>query len=108
MVSAHYRVELTEEAEGDALRIVGRFESRIDAERIIARFARKASGLTTFPERGRIVPELERIGLMQYHEVFLGPWRLLYEVRDQRVLIVAVLDGRRDLADLLFDRFVRP
>jgi plasmid stabilization system protein ParE len=108
MVAARYRVEWTEEAEGDALRIVGRFDSRIDAERMVARFSRKAASLSTFPERGRIVPELERLGVVQYREVFIGPWRLLYEVRDQLVFIVAALDGRRDLADLLFDRFVRP
>ena len=108
MVSANFRVEWTEDAEGDAFRIVGRFGSRIEAERIIARFARKAASLTAFPERGRIVPELARIGLMQYHEVLLGPWRMLYEVRNQCVFIVAVLDGRRNLAELLFDRFVRP
>lgn len=108
MVAARYRVEWTVEAEGDALRIVSRFDSRIDAERIVARFSGKAANLATFPERGRIVPELERLGVVRHREVLLGPWRLLYEVHDQTVIIVAALDGRRDLADLLFDRFVRP
>jgi hypothetical protein len=91
MVSAHYRVEWTKEAEGDALRIVSRFDSRIDEERIITRFARKAASLTTFPERGRIVPELERIGVTQYHESIammfgdFAPSRLMLHGRDGAV-----------------------
>ena len=108
MGSARYRVEWTDEAECDALRIVGRFDSRINAERVIARFDGTATSLAIFPERGRIVPELERIGVLKFREVFLGPWRMLYEVRDQVVFIVAVLDGGRDLAEVLFERLIRP
>lgn len=73
MVAARYRVEWTEEAEGDALHIVGHFENRVNADRIITKFTRKAAGLAMFPVRGWIVPELERIGIMKFREVFLGP-----------------------------------
>ena len=108
MGSARYRVEWTEEAEGDALHIVGRFDSRINAERVIARLNHRATSLSMLPERGRIVPELARIGVTQFHEVFQGPWRILYEIRAHVVFIVAIFDGRRDLAEILFERFVRP
>ena len=108
MKPVRYRVEWTEEAEGDALGIVSYFDSSINAERVITRFETKAAALAIFPETGRIVPELRRIGVITYHEVFTGPWRMLYEIRDYSVFIVAVLDGRRDLAEMLFERFVRP
>lgn len=108
MSSARYRVEWTEEAEGDALGIIGYFDSRLNAERVITRFESKAEALVIFPESGRIVPELRRIGVMSYQEVFTGSWRMLYEIRGQVIFIVAVLDARRDLADVLFERFVRP
>jgi toxin ParE1/3/4 len=108
MGSARYRVEWTVDAEGDALGIVGRFDSRTNADRVLLGFDKRAKSLASLPERGRIVPELERIGIMQYHEVLLDPWRMLFEIRDHVVFIVAVFDGRRDLADVLFERFARP
>lgn len=108
MGSAHYRVEWTDEAEGDALHIVSHFDSRINATRMITKFERKAISLEAFPMLGRIVPELERIGVVKFREVFLGPWRMQYEIRGHIVFIVAIFDGRRDLAAVLFERFVRP
>jgi len=106
--SAPYRVEWTEESEGDALSIVRHFDSAINAERVITRFEKRASSLAVFPLRGRVVPELERIGVVSFREVFTGPWRMLYRVDSHVVFIVAVFDGRRDLAEVLFERFVRP
>ncbi len=108
MGSARYRVEWTGEAEGDALGIIGYFDGRINAERVITRFESKAEALAIFPESGRIVLELRRIGVMSYQEVVTGPWRMLYEIRGQAVFIVEVLEGRRDRADVLLERFVRP
>ena len=102
MGEVHYRVEWTEEAEGDAQHIVGHFASRINAERFITKFERQAASLTTYPTRGRIVPELERIGVVKFREVYLGPWRMQYEIRGHNVFIAAIFDGRRDLADVLF------
>jgi toxin ParE1/3/4 len=108
MGAVRYRVEWTDEAEGDALHIVRHFDSRSNAVRMITKFERKAASLESLPMIGRIVPELERIGVVNFREVFIGPWRMQYEIRGYTVFIVAVFDGRRDLAAVLFERFVRP
>jgi hypothetical protein len=34
-----------------------------------------------FPERGRIVPELQAQGISQYGELIIPPWRLVYRKR---------------------------
>ena len=54
-----------------------------------------------------MVPELRQIGVLQYLEVFHKPWRMLYKIVEDEVWIVAVLDGRRALTDLLFERLTR-
>ena len=46
-------------------------------------------------ERGRIVPELEDPSI---REVFIGNYRLLYEVAPAEVSILAILHGARDFA----------
>jgi toxin ParE1/3/4 len=77
-----------------ALAVLDRLESRVAA-------------LGTHPERGRVVPELRALGVLQYQEIIERPWRILYRVQGTRVLVLAVLDGRRSVSNLLLERFVR-
>jgi hypothetical protein len=44
---------------------------------------------------------------MTFQELIEKPWRLIYRIAAHRVVVVSVLDGRRNLEDLLLDRFVR-
>ena len=42
-----------------------------------------------------------------YRELIVRPWRIIYRVSTKRVLVLAVLDGRRDLEGLLLSRLLR-
>ncbi len=50
--------------------------------------------LCDFAERGRIVPEFKD---KQIREIFVQSYRLIYRVEDTRVVIIALIHGRRDL-----------
>jgi len=63
-----------------------------------------AAQLATLPHRGRIVPELLQTGISQYREFISAPWRIVYRIESQRVLVMAVLDSRRDLQVVLLNR----
>jgi toxin ParE1/3/4 len=63
--------------------------------------------LTTTPLRGRIVPELRWHGITTYRELIVSSWRIIYRVDAPRVLVVSVVDSRRQLEDLLLARFLR-
>ena len=64
----------------------------------------RASSLYTFPERGRIVPELREQGILQYRELIISPWRILYRISEKNVLVLSVLDSRRNIEDILLKR----
>ncbi|MCK6488135.1 MAG: type II toxin-antitoxin system RelE/ParE family toxin [Planctomycetes bacterium] len=106
-MSARFTVHWTPEAEDDAATIVDYFDDPINAEKVIVQFGERADSLQTFPERGRVVPELRSIGVLDYREVFHKPWRMVYAIKGKEVWIMAVLDGRRALTDLLFERLTR-
>ena len=106
-MTVRYIVRWTTSAEADAATIVECFNEPINAEKGIVQFGEQADSLQTLPERGRVVPELRKIGLLQYLETFHKPWRMIYKIHGRAVWIMAVLDGRRDLADLLFERLAR-
>ena len=45
----------------------------------------KVADLNAFPQRGRIVPELQAQGLVQYHELIISPWRVIYRYSEHSV-----------------------
>ncbi|MEI7456514.1 MAG: type II toxin-antitoxin system RelE/ParE family toxin [Nitrosomonadales bacterium] len=75
-----------------------------DALVILDKLEAKATQLTTLPSRGRIVPELLDTGISQYREIISAPWRIVCRIESQRVLVMAVLDSRRDLQVVLLNR----
>ncbi|MCB1037885.1 MAG: type II toxin-antitoxin system RelE/ParE family toxin [Acidobacteria bacterium] len=104
-----FKVVWTEEAVRD-LEELGAFiadDSPAKAHRILRRLHRHASKLESFPERGRIVPELRDLGLSRWRELLSRPWRIIYRISGESVLVEVVLDSRRDAEALLFDRLLR-
>jgi toxin ParE1/3/4 len=65
------------------------------ADRVLTRALETADSLSTFAERGRVVPE---IGELTLRELFVYEYRLLYRVRETRVVIRAFLHGARDFS----------
>lgn len=66
-----------------------------------------ATDLGLFPERGRIVPELLAQGISVYRELIIAPWRIIYRFSEQTVYVLAVIDSRRNVEDVLLDRLIR-
>jgi len=82
-------------------------DSTINADKALDRLEHRIGTLATLPERGRVVPELQWHGISSIREIIEKPWRILYQISANAVLIVAVYDGRRHLNDVLLERFLR-
>jgi toxin ParE1/3/4 len=74
---------------------------------LLAGLRTRAESLARVPLRGRVVPELSWFGIRTYRELVVGPHRIAYRIVSKHVQVLAVLDGRRDLADLLLERLTR-
>jgi len=107
-MSRNTTVKWTATAEHDLDSIIGFIaeDSLDEALKILERIRKKAVRLYVLPERGRVVPELKEQGIVIYREVILAPWRIMYRISDHNVFVLAVLDGRRNLEDILLERFV--
>jgi toxin ParE1/3/4 len=77
------------------------------ARKIIKRIRERISNLKMAPERGRVAPELAKHGITQYREMKISPWRIFYQIDENVVYVVLVVDGRRNLEDILFQRLMR-
>jgi plasmid stabilization system protein ParE len=79
-------------------------DSPTNALKIFKSIKQKASNLNDFPERGRIVPELQDQGILQYRELVISPWEILYRITEMNVFVLSVLDSRRNIEDILLKR----
>lgn len=74
---------------------------------VFERIRERAAALHNLPDRGRIVPELHQNGIIQYRELIVAPWRIIYRLEEDKLYVMAVFDGRRNLEDLLLERLSR-
>ncbi|MCY4427250.1 MAG: type II toxin-antitoxin system RelE/ParE family toxin [Halieaceae bacterium] len=105
-----YRVRLTEDAEHDLIdiyRYMALYDSVENADYVLNQLEALCSRLAELPERGHVPPELNRIGVSNYREVNFKPYRVIYEVLRQGVIVHCILDGRRDIPSLLERRLIR-
>jgi toxin ParE1/3/4 len=105
-----YTVYLVADAESDLLdiyRYVARNDSSAKADMLLDNIEKIMVSLETVPQRGHCPPELERVGIFEFREIFFKPYRIIYQVIKSDVFVHCVLDGRRNLQDILQERLLR-
>ena len=102
-MSRRYQVVWSEFAERALAEVMEYFAATqpANAVAVLKRIQRQAAKLSRFPERGRIVPELRAQGIGQYRELILPPWRIIYRIAEDKVYVLAVVDSRRNIEDVL-------
>lgn len=91
----------------DIYQYVAEHDSMGHADLLLDVLEEKCSSLCLHPQRGHPVPELKRIHVESYREIHHKPYRIIFQILSEIVYIHAVLDGRRDLQDLLERRIIR-
>lgn len=103
-----YAVIWASTAERDLARIIEylAIDSPANALKIMDKFKEKAANLYHSPKRGRIIPELQEYGIYQFRELIIAPWRLIYRAQVDKVYVLAVLDSRQNIEDILLKRIL--
>jgi addiction module RelE/StbE family toxin len=103
-----YTIIWAENAEKDLNGIIEYIarDNHTQAVKIFHTIKRKTSNLSHSPTRGRIIPELQEQGVLQYRELVIPPWRVMYRIAGELVLVLAVIDSRRNIEDLLLGRLL--
>jgi len=104
-----YSINLTKGAETDLDEIVSYIanDSVENALRILDRLQNKVNSLNKMPERGRYVPELLDKNIRDYKELIENPWRIIYKIDERKVDVLTIIDGRRNLQDILMEKLIR-
>ena len=71
------------------------------AEAVVARIEVAIASLSESLHRGAYLPEEASFGQRRHREIFFKPYRIIYEVRANRVFVKVISDGRRNMHEIL-------
>ncbi len=106
---ANYEVVLTAGAEQDLEAIfdyIAEFDCVANANRVLDQLLETTDTLSQLPQRGSYPKELLAVGIKEYRQVFFKPYRVIYRVLENQVVIYLIADGRRDMPGLLGRRLL--
>ena len=73
---------------------------------IYSRMMEKIESIREFPATVGIAPELTSIGITEIHELIEPPWRIFYRIFQNEVRILSVVDGRRNIEEILYRKVI--
>ena len=104
-----YAILLTDDAVHDLEEIddyISEHDSPQNADYVLNQIEKLMLTLAEYPERGTFPKELLTLGIKEYREVFFKPYRVIYRVIDNDVVVYMIADGRRDMQTLLQRRML--
>jgi len=107
--SAEFEVLLTQGAEQDLEAIydyICEFDGVASANYVLDALMDVVENLSRLPERGSYPKELVSLGIKEYRQTFFKPYRVIYRVADNKVIIYLIVDGRRDMQTVLARRLL--
>ena len=109
MPSKKYLVVWSESAAFDLKSIISfiAVDSMQNARETFVKIKKECLLLERFPDLGKIPVELEALQIGGYRELSINPWRIFYRKQANQIVILAVVDSRRDLEDALWNRLMR-
>jgi toxin ParE1/3/4 len=85
---------------------VCRSQSTRRAREVLDQLMAVRDSLAHFPQRGSPPRELLALGLGGYRQIVSPPYRIIYYLSDDRVIVLLIADGRRDMRSLLEQRLL--
>lgn len=106
---ARFEVLLTDGAEQDLEALhdyIAEFDCVANANHVLDELMAVVESLSKFPERGSYPKELVGLGIKEYRQTFFKPYRVIYRITGNQVIIYLIADGRRDMQSVLARRLL--
>jgi len=91
----------------DIVDFIADHDSAGNARHILQSLDHVIRQLAHLPSRGNISKELRALGLTGFREAHYKPYRIIYRIHEDAVVVHCILDGRRDMQSLLRHRLLR-
>ncbi|WP_029463302.1 type II toxin-antitoxin system RelE/ParE family toxin [Serpentinimonas barnesii] len=104
-----FEVLLTEGAQRDLESIcdhIAEFDCPANADYVLERLLETLQSLSIFPQRGSYPKELLALGIKEYRQTAFKPYRVIYRVSGNQVIVALIADGWRNMQTLLARRLL--
>lgn len=103
-----FNIIWTEPAKNDLKSLVNyiSFDDKETSRRIGGEIFSAVGKLSEFPKRSRLVPELRIYNNINFREIIVSVWRVIFKIINDTILVYAVLDSRQNVSDILSRRLV--
>jgi len=102
-------VEFTTGARQDLLKIYRYIKaagSREAAKSMYEQLSKACESLSRNPERGNVPAEIEGFSEMLCRQIVIKNYRIIYQVIGKVVIIHGIIDGRRNIREIMRQRFL--
>jgi plasmid stabilization system protein ParE len=77
------------------------------ARKLLTTFEKRVGELRKYPERARIVPELEEQNILEYREMIEGNYRIIFAIQEETVVVHTIIDSRRNVEEVIINKLMR-
>ena len=85
---------------------IAEFDCVASANHVLDQLLELVDSLAHFPQRGNYPKELVALGIKEYRQTTFKPYRVIYRVVENQVVIFLIVDGRRDMQSVLARRLL--
>ncbi|MDR1277726.1 MAG: type II toxin-antitoxin system RelE/ParE family toxin [Treponema sp.] len=104
-----YKIIWSKDAGDEFIEIISWYKynaGKNTAQRIYAKINSQIKKLKDMPGMGKQVQVLKDIGVHDYRQIVQDNWIIYYKVEEQSINIISVIDGRRNLEEILYKKII--
>jgi len=90
----------------DIIRYIKQNTGKSTAEKIKTRFFEEIHKIAEYPQIRRISPALSDFGINHIFQLNVKPWIVYYKLEIGIILILSIIDGRRNLEEILHEKII--
>jgi toxin ParE1/3/4 len=79
---------------------------KITAKKIYFKIINEVKRVSENAAGRRVAPLLRRFGINNIHQLNISPWIVFYKVEDNKMQIISIIDGRRNLEEILYKKMI--
>ena len=99
----------SEDAGNELIKIISCIKNnsgKINAEKIYKKILTEAKKASLNAGGKRISPLLKSFGINDIHQLNINPWIICYKAEKNRMDIISIIDGRRNLEEILYNKIL--
>jgi len=104
-----HRVIWSEDAGNELIEIISYIKTntgKITAEKIYRKILCEVKKASENAGGRRVSPLFKNFGINDVHHLNINPWVVYYKVRNNRMEIISIIDGRRNLEEVLYRKVI--